>query len=110
MASLFSTPKSTPQVIYLPASQTEPSATPAASSSATSAATSAAGAGSPAAATPGTATAAGSAGSLPEDTAAARIALLQRRQRGRTGTVATAWTGIMTPRAALPQRKQLLGE
>ncbi len=60
---------------------------------------------------PATATAAAaSTGSLPEDPVAAAITVMQRRERGLSGTVQTSWRGLLTPDSALPKRKQLLGE
>ncbi len=61
-----------------------------------------------AAAVPGDA--AGSAADLAADPAALRIAFLRQRERGRAGTVATSWRGILAPGSDLPRRKQLLGE
>lgn len=114
MAALFRTPKAPPpQVIYQPVPQPVPAPAPAPAPEPPPSATPPAP--EPAPAPPPQPAAAPTAdpsadGALPEDPVAARVALLQRRQRGRSGTIATAWTGIMTPRAALPQRKQLLGE
>jgi hypothetical protein len=49
-------------------------------------------------------------GDLPEDPEDVRVALIQRRRRGRTGLVATSWRGVLTPRPDMVQRKRLLGE
>jgi hypothetical protein len=36
--------------------------------------------------------------------------MAKRRQRGRTGTIATSWRGVLTPRSGELRRKTLLGE
>ena len=40
----------------------------------------------------------------------ARVALMKRRRRGRAGTIATSWRGVLTERAGHLRRKTLLGE
>ncbi len=45
-----------------------------------------------------------------QDQSAARAENLLRRNRGRTGTVLTGFTGLLAPENAEPRRKTLLGE
>ena len=49
-------------------------------------------------------------GDLPEDAGDARIAMTRRRRRGRSGTIATSWRGVLTERSGDLRRKTLLGE
>ena len=45
-----------------------------------------------------------------KDPAKAAEALVQRRNRGRAGTVQTSWRGALDAGALVPLRKRLLGE
>ncbi|MGR0187989.1 hypothetical protein [Azospirillum aestuarii] len=45
-----------------------------------------------------------------KDPAKAAEALIQRRNRGRAGTVQTSWRGALDVGALVPLRKRLLGE
>ncbi len=45
-----------------------------------------------------------------KDPAKAAEALIQRRNRGRVGTVQTSWRGALDVGALVPLRKRLLGE
>ncbi|MDQ2105948.1 hypothetical protein, partial [Azospirillum isscasi] len=45
-----------------------------------------------------------------KDPAKAAEALIQRRSRGRAGTVQTSWRGVLDVSALVPLRKRLLGE
>ncbi|WP_175429659.1 hypothetical protein [Azospirillum argentinense] len=45
-----------------------------------------------------------------KDPAKAAEALIQRRNRGRAGTVQTSWRGALDVGALVPMRKRLLGE
>lgn len=45
-----------------------------------------------------------------QDQSAARAENLLRRNRGRTGTVLTGFTGLLAPENVEPRRKTLLGE
>jgi outer membrane biosynthesis protein TonB len=49
-------------------------------------------------------------GDLPEDAEQARVAMTKRRKRGRSGTVATSWRGVLAERTEGLRRKTLLGE
>lgn len=60
--------------------------------------------------TPATSEAPDTANELTEDQNKARIAILKRRQRGRSGTVATSWRGVLSERVNGLRRKTLLGE
>jgi hypothetical protein len=43
-------------------------------------------------------------------TAAKATAIENKRRRGRGGTIATSFRGVLLPQDALPRRKRLLGE
>lgn len=66
----------------------------------------------PVAATPVTATPAASVVAAPTEPppVAEQEAAVARRARGRSGTVATGWTGALLQAVGVPDRKRLLGE